>query len=107
MLLLYLLSLEIPPETCDPETKERLLGLPLLLHVSGLIVRTLLELIIAIVAVDILFGGFFPSSSVVEQHSDAKDFMVAEYIVGTLLMTTPYICVLVSALIYGGFIVEV
>ena len=96
MLLLYMLLREIPTETCDPQTKERY-GLPLILHVVGEIITAVLELVMAVIAMDIVAGRFVPT--------DLHDCL-AEYLVDGLVMIVPGICLLITGLIYSGLLVE-
>ena len=96
MFFLYVLFCGIPTETSDPDTKERY-GLPLILHVFGEVVTTVLELLMAIIIIDIVAGGTFPA--------DAKDCL-AEYFVHFLMVVVPGICFLITALLFSGLLVE-
>jgi hypothetical protein len=100
MFFLYLLLHEIPTETYDPETKVQY-GLPLLLHVSGEVFKTAVEMLIVAIKVFVIVGNFFPSFSL----SPAKDAL-AEYMLGVFLTTIPFICMLIATLIYCGLLNE-
>mmetsp|Transcript_56500 Transcript_56500/g.120004 ORF Transcript_56500/g.120004 Transcript_56500/m.120004 type:complete len:98 (+) Transcript_56500:477-770(+) len=96
MFFFYMLLRGIPTETSDPDTKERY-GLPLVLHILGEVVKTVLEMLMAVIVIDIVAGGIFPA--------DAKDCL-AEYLVNFLMIVIPSICCLISALLYGGILIE-
>lgn len=98
MFLLYMFLGEIPTETSDPETKERY-GLPLFMNSSGVVIKTAVELIIAAIVVGIIVCDFFPSVT-----SSAAIAAFAEYMLGVFLTTIPFICVLVTTLIYSGLL---
>ncbi len=102
MYSVYKLLREIPTETCDPQTKERY-GLTLILHVFGEVFTTFLELIMAVVAMDIAIESIIPSS---EAYSVVKECLL-EYFMGGLVILVPTICMLITALIYSGLMVEI
>jgi len=97
MFFLYVLFRGIPTETSDPDTKEQY-GLPLILHHSfGEVVTTVLQLLMAIIAIDIIADGIFPM--------DVKECL-AEYLVHFLMVVIPGISCLITALLYSGLLVE-
>ena len=97
ILFLYMLLRETPTETSDPYTKEQY-GLPLILHHSfGEVVTAVLQLLMAIIAIDIVADGIFPM--------DVKECL-AEYLAHFLMVVIPGISCLITALLYSGLLVE-
>mmetsp|Transcript_37578 Transcript_37578/g.69529 ORF Transcript_37578/g.69529 Transcript_37578/m.69529 type:complete len:98 (-) Transcript_37578:322-615(-) len=96
MFFLYILLRGIPTETSNPDTKERY-GIALILHIFGEVVKTVLEMLMAVIAVDIIAGGIFPA--------DARDCL-ADYFVSFLMVVVPGICILISGLLFSGLLVE-
>lgn len=97
MLFLHMLLREIPVETRDPDTKD-LYGLALILHVSVQVVATMLEMLMAFVALDVMVDGLI--------SVDMTSCLV-EYMVGGFTILLPGICLLISILIYTGLLVEI
>ena len=97
MLFLHMLLREIPVETRDPDTKD-LYGLALILHVSVQVVATMLEMLMAFVALDVMVDGLI--------SVDMTSCLV-EYMVGGLTILLPGICLLISILMYTGLLVEI
>jgi len=93
--VLYILR-GIPKETSDPQTKEPY-GVSLILHVIGEVITTVVELLMAIIAFDIVLGGFIPA--------DLKECLV-DCMANGLMYIVPGICVLITGLIYSGVMVE-
>ena len=96
MILLHLLLNEIPTEVRDPDTKERY-AFPLFLHVLGQVVMAVLELLMAIVAIDISAGDAVPAY--------ARDCL-AEGLADGLMILVPSIWLLITGLLYSGLLVE-
>mmetsp|Transcript_43453 Transcript_43453/g.74161 ORF Transcript_43453/g.74161 Transcript_43453/m.74161 type:complete len:120 (+) Transcript_43453:337-696(+) len=118
MFFLYLLLREIPTETSDPNTKERYAGLPLLLHVSFEVTRTVVELVASLILVDLIVtncygcfagggiigvGGAGGGASLLSM--ELKECL-AEYVLGFCCVVVPGICVLIMGLLYSGLLVE-
>mmetsp|Transcript_43452 Transcript_43452/g.74159 ORF Transcript_43452/g.74159 Transcript_43452/m.74159 type:complete len:121 (+) Transcript_43452:337-699(+) len=119
MFFLYLLLREIPTETSDPNTKERYAGLPLLLHVSFEVTRTVVELVASLILVDLLAeflagslffggctGGCVGGASSSSLLSVELKECLAEYVLGFCCVVVPGICVLIMGLLYSGLLVE-
>ena len=96
MIALYHLLRGIPTDTSDPQTKERY-GLPLVLHVVGEVLSTVVLLLMGLIALDILFEDCVPS--------DLKEGLM-EHLVQFLVVMVPSISVLITGLLYGGLLVE-
>lgn len=97
MLFLHMLLREIPVETRDPDTKD-LYGFALILHVSVQVIATMLEMLMAFVALDVMVDGLI--------SVDMTSCLV-EYMVGGLIILLPGICLLISILMYTGLLVEI
>ena len=95
MLLIYMLLSGIPKDTRD--LKERY-GFPfIVIPIFGEVITTFLELIMGMVAIDVITHGIIPV--------EAKA-CVAEYLVDGFLILLPAICLLIAGLISSGLLVE-
>ena len=99
MYSVYKLLREIPTETCDPSTKERYYRLTLILHVFGELFTTLLELVMAVVVMDIAVENILSYSSEEAYWLVVKEVFLEYFMRGLAILVTT-ICVLITALIY-------
>jgi len=99
MLVLHMILRGMPVETRDPDTKS-LYGFALILNVSAQVIAAFLKMLMAFVAFDVIADGL------VATDLDLTRCMI-EYIVGGLTILLPGICLLISTLIYSGFMVEI
>ena len=97
VLLLHMLLREAPIETRDPDTKA-LYGFALILHVSGQVIATILDMLMAFVAFDVIVDGLVAAD---------MTSCVVDYMVGGLIILLPSICLLISVLMYTGLLVEI
>lgn len=93
--LIYTLLQEIPIASW---TKCRCGVLPVIIHVFGQVLTPIIEMLIAIVMLDIIFGGLFPT--------DAK-MILSDYLAGGLAVLVPGTTLLVAGLIYTDVMVEI
>ena len=87
----------IPKETRDLGTKERYGFFALFVHVLGEVLTTVAELLMAVIAIDMITGESVPL---------ATNDCVVEYLMHGLAVLVPSICLLIASLIQGGLLVE-
>lgn len=93
--LLYTLINEIPESTWSKDRS----CFSLMVHIFGEVLKSLLEMIMALVAIDILSCETMISS-------DAKAIM-ADYMIGGLMILIPCTTILITSLICTGVMIEV
>ena len=72
---------------------------PIIMHVHAQVTISMIELISALIAIDILTGGTIISSEI--RH------ILSDYMIGGLMILVPFTSLLMTTLIYTGVVFEV